>query len=123
MQALAWRNYPGRQIGRQLAGAGLGRKVALGLVVADLLVGEGVHAPSGFRLTGRPQVAQRLRWCGKALDLIGDRIAFYRLCRLRFRGAYRVRHGLVHSGVADLLELGEHLKVVAGLGQDAAGLE
>jgi hypothetical protein len=58
MQALARGNDAGRQVSRELTGAGFGREVTLTFVVVDLRIGEGVQTASGFGFTGGPERAQ-----------------------------------------------------------------
>jgi hypothetical protein len=58
MQALARRDHPRGQVGRKLAGAGLGGQVALLWVVFDTFVEEAGQAPVRLGLAGRPVLAQ-----------------------------------------------------------------
>ena len=123
MQALARRNHPGSQVGRELTGAGFGREVAFALVVVDLRVCEGVETAPGFLFAGRPQCAQRLARRCKTSDGCRYRIAVdVQLCLFAGRLDQR-RHRAVQAFIADLAELAEHLKVGFGFGQYRAGLE
>jgi hypothetical protein len=123
MQALARRNHARRKVGGQLAGAGLGGEVALVFVVADLLIGKGVEATSGFVFTGRPEGAQAIAGCFETFNRLWDRVAVQLYRCLGLWRCNDTRQGAVQAGVADLAELAEHLEIRAGLGQHAARLE
>ncbi|MNQ86860.1 hypothetical protein D3C85_1020640 [compost metagenome] len=68
VQALAWRDHPGGEVGRELAGAGFRREVPLALVVVDLSVDEGVEATPGFGFPGRPECAKAVGRWGETFD-------------------------------------------------------
>ncbi|MCY1175611.1 hypothetical protein D9M73_158550 [compost metagenome] len=123
VQALARRNHPGGKIGRELTGTGFCREVAFVLVVLDLRFAKVVEATPGFGFARRPQVAQVISGCCEAVDTQGDRIAGNVQRRLFVRRAYQAGQRVVQSFVADFAELAEDLKVSAGAGQHAPGLE
>ncbi|MCY1400874.1 hypothetical protein D9M71_159780 [compost metagenome] len=123
VQALARRNHPGGKIGRELTGTGFCREVAFVLVVLDLRFAKVVEATPGFGFAGRPQAAQVITGCCETLDAQGDRIAGNVQRRLFVRCADQAGQRVVQSFVADFAELAEDLKVSAGPGQHASGLE
>ncbi|MCY1441137.1 hypothetical protein D9M71_574400 [compost metagenome] len=77
MQALAGREHASGEVGRELAGAGLGGEVSALFIAPEFFPGEGVEPATGRNLARRPELAQAVRRSGKALhsggrDVAGD---------------------------------------------------
>ncbi len=123
MQALAWRQHAGGQVGRQLAGTGAGREVALAIVVAHLFIGEALQALLGRVFACRPQLAQAGAGRAETGDRAGNRVTGDGQWRLRPEWRDAGGQGAVQALVADLAELAVDLEVAAGAGQHAAGPE
>ncbi|MNI72257.1 hypothetical protein D3C73_1281880 [compost metagenome] len=75
MQALAGRDYSGRQVGRQLAGARFCRQVAQVMVILYGFVHEACQSGLCFVLARRPVFAQGARWFVEAIDVLGNGVA------------------------------------------------
>jgi len=123
VQALARRNHSGGQVGRKLTGAGLGREVAFVLVIADLLINEGIEATARLVFASGPERTQVFAGCLEPFDCRRHRVAFHARLGLGLWRRHHAGQGAVQAAVADLAELAEHLEVGAGLGQHTTRLE
>lgn len=92
-------------------------------VIIDAVFGKLGEAPLRFFFTGGPQLPQRLSGLGKSVEARWDRVAGDLRHSLFRNSAGHGRHAMLQTLEAGTLELAEHLKILAGLGQHGAGAE
>ncbi|MNT23717.1 hypothetical protein D3C72_1591480 [compost metagenome] len=113
VQALAGREHAGGEVRREPTGAGLGGEVAALFVAPEFFQGEGGQPLACCLLTRRPELAQAVRRCGKAVHRGGRHVAGDPGLGLGMRGGKTSRQGAVQALVAELAELAIDLEVTA----------